>query len=306
MRFKEIEKLLSIVDFNHVTLDIDNTGTSSPRLKNIKAFKLFIEIVGKTSIYDDEIDILKQSMLYQTSQDSLVVTNDVGVDIYRRSKYLVDSSSALSLVFSKLLPPSSPESIIVKLPEPSDFEALVKTMSVLQTSISQVIVHKEIDGSIKINSWEFGSFWLDLFLGTSAAVSVVSSIAWSAAVISKKFNEDKILEATVRAMEIKNESLEDILESQKALTRQLIDNETKSVIDEHFTESDPEHSKRVEFSIKTLAKLIQEGAQVHPSLLAPEEVSNLFPNYKKLDSITSKIKQLEDLSDGTEESPSYD
>ncbi|WP_238582276.1 hypothetical protein, partial [Cellvibrio sp. OA-2007] len=52
---------------------------------------------------------------------------------------------------------------------------------------------------------------------------------------------------------------------------------------------------RVESSIKTLAKLIQQGAEVHPSLMAPESVKNLFPDYKKIDSITSQIKRLEKL-----------
>ena len=131
-------------------------------------------------------------------------------------------------------------------------------------------------------------------------VAIVSSVAWSAAVISKKFNENKVLEQTIRSMEIKNESLEDILESQKVITSQFIENEALAISDKHFTEHDNERNERIKNAIKTFAKLIQEGAEIHPSLIAPETVKNLFPDFKKLDNITSKIPQIEDKSGDTE------
>ena len=271
MRLKEIEKILNEIDFTSALLSMGNGGSSNPTLNNINNFKMFLEVLDQISIYDAEINSLRQSELYQTSQDNLELTRTTAYDLYRLSKYIIDSSSSLSLVFKKLLPTSSQESISVKLPEPSNFEDLIKTMSLLQKSISQVIVHKEINGSVNINNWEFGSFWLELMLDTQAAVAVVSSITWSAAVISKKFNENKILEQTVRTLKIKEDSLEDILESQKAMTRKLIEIETNFVLQKHFTDKDPEHYKRVEFTIKTFAKLIQEGAEIHPSLLAPEK-----------------------------------
>lgn len=296
MRLKEIERVLSKVDFETVQLLLDNSQSSGTYLKNINQFKGFIEAIEQISIYDDEINKLRQSALYQTSQDIVETDYQTSVELYRLAKYLTDSSLSLLLVFKKVLPTSNQNSICIKLPEPSNFEDLVKTMSTLQKSISQVVVHKEIEGSVNINNWEFGSFWIDLFLGTQAAVALVSSIAWSAAVISKKFNENKILEMSIRAMDIKNESLEDILSSQKQMTHQLIENETNLVLKKHFTDNDPEHYKRVEFTIKSFAKLIQEGAEVHPSLLAPEQVKNLFPDFTKKAVITSQIKRIEDLS----------
>ncbi len=301
MRLKEIEKILSGVDFQSVPLSIEHVGTSLSTLKNLIRFKELLVVVEQVNIYEDEINRLEQSEIYQTSHDNIQISRSTAIELYNLAKYITDSASSLLLVFKKLLPASNQDSISVKLPEPANFEELVKTMSILQKSISQVVVHKDIEGSVNINNWEFGSFWLELLLGTQAAVAVVSTIAWSAAVISKKFNENIILEKTIRAMEIKNESMEDILKSQKVMTNQLIEAETNSVIQKHFTDSDPEHYKRVEFTIKTFAKLIQEGAEVHPSLLAPEKVKNLFPNYKNINAITSQIKQIEDLSEDSED-----
>lgn len=302
MRLKEIENILSEINFEDIQLSIEGASNSNQRtLKNINNFKWFLEKIEPITIYGDEINELSESEIFRTAEDSLQLNVVVAREIYFLAKYIFDSSSSLVLVFKKLLPNSNDHSIGVKLPEPSDFEDLVKTMSTLQKSISQVVAHKDIEGSIKINNWEFGSFWVDLFLGTQAAVAVVSSIAWSAAVVSKKFNENKVLETTIRAMEIKNESLEDILESQKEMTRILVESETNLVIEKHFTDKEPEHFARVKSTIKTFAKLIQDGAEIHPSLMAPEDVKNLFPNYKKIESITSKIKLIEKLPEDNEE-----
>jgi len=96
-------------------------------------------------------------------------------------------------------------------------------------------------------------------------------------------------------MEIKNESLEDILNTQKELTNQLLENEAQSVLDEHFDDNnDNEQLERLKLTIKTFATLIQNGAEIHPSIMAPEKVQNLFPNYKNMDMLTTRIKQIED------------
>lgn len=302
MRLKEIQKILSQIGFNDVGLKY-NPRTNV--ISNINSFKWFLNVIGPISIYDDEITKLHESEIYQTAQDELSVNDEVARKLYRISNYLVNSGSSLVLVFNKLLPDSNAESINIKLPTPSDFEAIIKAMSTIQKSLSQVVVHKDIDGSVRINNWEHGSFWVELILGTQAAVAVVSSIAWAAAVVCKKYNENKILEKTIRAMDIKNESLEDILKSQKEMTQILIKAETDQVIDRHYTDRDPEHIKRVESSIKTFAKLIQDGAEVHPALQAPEEVQNLFPNYNKLESITSQIKRLEQIPEGENDDDGY-
>jgi len=300
MRLKEIEAYISLIDFEKIRVRIENVG-GGKTLSNLIEFKDFLNIINNIGLYDDEIKFLLASSIYSTTQDQLLLTNNEAIKIYNITKYLVDSASSLELVFKKLLPQSNEQSVSIKLPEPSDLESLNKTMTTIQKSISQIISHEKINGTTKINYWEFGSFWIELILGTQAAVGLVASAVWSAAVISKKFNENKMFEQQARAMEIKNESLEDLLEAQKNITNQLLENEARSVLDEYFDSNDNEQLERLKLTIKTFATLIQDGAEIHPSLMAPEQVQNLFPNYKKMDSITSRIKQIEDKSDHSDE-----
>ncbi|WP_062060532.1 hypothetical protein [Cellvibrio sp. OA-2007] len=242
MRLKEIQRTLKDIDFENVGLRYD---FNNDRIINIEKFKTFLNLIEALPIYEAEIEKLHRSQIYQTGHDTLKLESSEGRNIYQTSNYLVNSASSLSIVFEKLLPPTCEESISVKLPDPGNFDDLIKNMSILQTSLSQVVVHKDIDGYVNINNWEHGSYWIELILGTQAAVAVVSSIAWAAAVICKKYNENRILEQTVRSLEIKNESLEDILLRQKELTKQLISAETNQVIDKHYSDRDPEHIKRV-------------------------------------------------------------
>ena len=106
-----------------------------------------------------------------------------------------------------------------------------------------------------------------------------------------------MLEQQVRGLKVKNDSLEDILKAQKAETKLMISAEAQHIDSEHFKEKAPENIERIKNSITTFADLIGRGAEIHPALVAPENVTNLFPDPTKLINIESKIKKLANPSD---------
>lgn len=296
MRLNFIKFVLEQIDFEKSAIVPKNEGGGNWTIKNINKFKTLIDTLEPVEIFNEEIREIKSTELYGTSQDSLLVPYEKEQQLFAKADYLVKASASLVRVSKKLIPPSLEESISIKLPEPSDFESLIKSMSMLQTAVSQVVINDEIEGSVKITHWEYGTFWVELFLGTQAAVALIASIGWSAAVVAKKINENKILEQHVRSLEIKNDSLNDILEGQKKLTNHLIEQEAQAISSQHFTKSDGENLERVKLAINSFAFLIQKGAEIHPALSAPEKVQNLFPKFDQLGSITSQIKQLEETT----------
>jgi len=58
-----------------------------------------------------------------------------------------------------------------------------------------------------------------------------------------------------------------------------------------------EEIKRIENSIRIFSDLIDKGTEIHGSLMASEEVENLFPNFKKLGEIVSRAKMLTDSNE---------
>jgi hypothetical protein len=61
-------------------------------------------------------------------------------------------------------------------------------------------------------------------------------------------------------------------------------------------EENPERLERIKHAIKSLQELIEKGAEIRPALLAPEQVTNLFPDFKKLHAVESHIKQISEKS----------
>lgn len=300
MRLKEVESKLRNASNINGLLGL-KTMNDGYKIDNLNGLKELIPHIENIPAYKNEIEEIKSSSIYRTTQDSLILNQEDALNLYNLSKHIAFSRSSLLLVFSNLLPPSEDNSISIKLPEPSDYESLIKTMSVFQKSMTPLVIHEDIGGCMKIKNWETGSFWIELVLGTPLAIAVISSLAWSAAVVSKKMTEGKLLEQQVRSLAIKNDSLEDILESQKKMTKTLTENEANSILTSHYKDHSPEHFERVRSTIKTFAQLIQDGAEINPSLVAPENVQNLFPDYKNIGLIESKIARLEKSPKDTSE-----
>ena len=295
MKLRSIEYILADIDFKEVRLLVSNPSATTRRIENIDLFKEYVSTVEGLGFFDKEVKALKNSVLYSTSQDSLTVDHKKITQTYGIANYVVQAGESLYRALGSILEIEAENSIGVKLPEPSDFKDLIKSMETIEKVLSQVVHHQDIGGSITINRWDSGSYWVELILGTQAAVTLVAGIAWSSAVVYKKLQEAKIFEEHAKSLKIKNESLEDITKQQKELTSLLIAQESKAIQIKNFkNEDDNEVLERIKHSVKTFAELIQSGAEVHPALSAPESVENLFPNFKKLETISSRIKQIED------------
>ena len=171
----------------------------------------------------------------------------------------------------------------------------------IEQAITQVVVNETIGGEVKVSGWENGSFWLDIYLGSEAAVALIGSLAWSAAVVYKKIQEGRIFWQYVQSLKTKGKMLDEFEQAQKELIGKLIAAEARGVEDRTFPEHDNERVERLKNAIKTFAELMERGAEIHPALNAPEDVKNAFPKMKELPTIQSQTKQLEDRTPGNQD-----
>ena len=262
-------------------------------MNNIRTVTNDIISIG---LFENVTSSLKSSAIFTSADDSMRIQHIETKQIEDNLTLLKTLSDNFLNVLLKTVPEESVDSINIKLPEVNDFDELSKVSREIHLGLTQVILNEEINGQTKIVSVENGSIWLNVFVG-STAVSVVASLVWSSAVIYKKIQEGKLLEQQVRGLKVKNDSLEDILKAQKAETKLMISAEAQHIDSEHFKEKAPENIERIKNSITTFADLIGRGAEIHPALVAPENVTNLFPDPTKLINIESKIKKLANPSD---------
>lgn len=250
-------------------------------VNDIEALELFNNITSN----------LKASVIYTSANDSMNVQQGEGSGINAQLSLLKTLIQNFLTILLKTVPEEDVNSINIKLPVVKDFDELSKISRDIHLALTQVIINEEINGETKIVSVENGSIWFNVFVG-AAAVTIIASLAWSAAVIYKKFQEGKLLAEQVKGLKVKNESLQDILKAQKEETELVIKAEAEYINTQFFKDNAPENIERIKKSITTFAELIGKGAEIHPALVAPEDVANLFPDPTKLIGVESKIKKL--------------
>lgn len=266
-------------------------GAAQIKLTNLNDLRKVVTDFNELGIFEEYIAPLKSSVMFTTRNDEMNILNSEGQTIIRNLTTLKTLSENFLNTLTKTLPEESEDSINIKLPEVKDFDELANVSREIHIALSQVLFNKEINGETKIVSVENGSIWFNVFVGTTA-VSLVASLAWAAAVIYKKIQEGKLLAQQVKSLSVKNESLEDILKAQKAETELMINAEAAHINSEYFQENAAENLERIKNSIKIFSELIDKGAEIHPALIAPEHVSNLFPDTKNLLGLESKIKRI--------------
>lgn len=197
--------------------------------------------------------------------------------------------------FQKFIPETSEEDIQstvnIKLPNIQGFKEL-ETISKLLSGPFSAAVNLTEGGKIQIKQFDHGSFWIVLFVGSPIAVSLIAGIAWSAAVVSKKWKEVKLAEEMVRRAQLQNDEIAKLIEYQEKEIRSLAEAEASALEQKCFTDNDKERVATIREAIKDVSELIIKGVEIQPALCAPENVTNLFPDYYKLPFIDSKIKKI--------------
>lgn len=284
---QELQNILKRLEWNHETTPngqlIKFTGLNGIRnaINEIEALNLFDNITSN----------LKGSIIYTSANDSMNVQPGEGSGVNAQLTILKTLTQNFLTILLKTVPEEDVNSINIKLPDIKDFDELSKISRDIHLALTQVIINDDINGETKIVSVENGSIWFNVFVGATA-VTLVASLAWSAAVIYKKIQEGKLLAEQVRGLKVKNDSMEDILKAQKSETELVITAEAEYINTQFFKDNAPENIERIKNSITTFAELIGKGAEIHPALVAPEDVANLFPDPTKLIGVESKIKKL--------------
>ncbi len=262
------------------------------RISGINTTRNGLLLLQDNDILKDNVEALLSNSIFSQTNDEVVISKNDGISILGSlSLFKLRLESILALL-NRTIKPQPPESINIKLPpNVKDFNDLANVSNLLHTAITQVIYLPEISGEEKILSVENGSIWFNVFVG-AGAVTVITGLVWSAAVVYKKVLEARLMEEQLRSLKIKNSTSEDIQKALKEELDMVIQAEANFVASENFKENEPENIERIKNSIKIFSELIQKGAEIHPAIVAPEEVKNLFPNYKNILGLESKIKKL--------------
>lgn len=293
MRLKEISKILKD---NVDNLNISQTpiqGSANTKIDNLRSFRTAIDNIEKTGLFKNEIYQIKATQLYASTVDSLVTHSSEYNHLSGLLNIIKNGTHTFIDSINTNIPVDYSDNIVsIKLPEKMDLEGLSKIIELLKKSLSIPLADSELNDSIEINSFESGSFWIDVLVHSTEAVGLIAAITWAGAFINKQYLEAKIHLAYLDSLTTKNEHLNDLREASKKQLDLLVEVEAQNLQADYYNGNDPERIQRLIFSIESMSKLIEKGTEVYPNLLASENLKNAFPSFKNLNLIESKTKQI--------------
>jgi hypothetical protein len=193
--------------------------------------------------------------------------------------------------------------VSIKLPKASQLSNVVEALSRIDKIFSQAMSVLPESPAVNVKRWENGSLWIDMLVGSASGVVLIGGLTWAAACAFKKYQEGRLLEKMTDSLGLKNDLL--------AVLRDGVDKAVNEIIDAEAKRLDAKHSKgkgdvetigRLQFCIRELYEMIRVGTEVHPSLLAPEDVRNVFPNMEEVLGLPSTQKLLTQHGENQEES----
>jgi hypothetical protein len=297
MRLRQLQNLIETTDLDALVPEQRRVGSSDVyRYFGLIEYREAVKRLAMAPAFDGITKELLEFSIFATALDSYDLGSSESDSFDTRTKLLQMAARGLLLAITHQLAKQEPDSLTIKLPESLNLRTVVDDLNTIEKALSQVVLDPSLDGRVDVVTWEPGSLWIEIFLGTSAATVVAGSIAWAAAVISKKRNESRIIEQHVESLQLKNEMLRNLCDAHKEMLDLQIESESKAILKE--TRPDPERLARIQYAIKEFSTLIDRGAEVHPALNAPESVKNLFPGMISPIAIDSRIHKLENSSSG--------
>ena len=295
MRAQEIFEKIEKSNIANYGKHFPNAGSITDVLDLITRFEYLRGIPG----FDAELELINQSIIFRTTNNQIGIPHAEWSALVTAISSFAAKLMGLKQYLTAFLARQDINSVFVKAPALTEFSDMIAFEGQLKKAISQIIFHPKIEARLELKSWESGSpLWLELALGTQAAVNIVGAAAWAGAVVFKKIQEGRLHQEYVRGLKLRNDSLEVLLEAEKQLLNEIVSAEATNIaLSNYDGDNSQDTIERVKLTIKEFAEMIEKGAEIHPALQAPEPVKNLFPNFNNLLATESKIKQLSEKTE---------
>ena len=293
MRLREINELLWEASGN-LTYNISSRNSKPPTysLSTATQLKYAVEVLNELGLFEDVLKKLRTQSFFNSVTPSIIIQHNEHAVLSQEIPNLKVLCDSLSDSIEKSIPKTTPEQISIKIPNPTSFKELKITADKLDKIFSNTILHSDIKGNVKISNFDTGSYWIDIIATGEKIIPLIAGLAWSAVVVFKKLQEGKLVQEKVKAMKISNGAFKEIVDKSKEQINQTAEIEANHLQQEFYKTKEPEQTERLKMSLKELAELYSKGARIYPSLEASEDTIKSFPDFEKLEYITTKIKKI--------------
>ncbi|GHU55281.1 hypothetical protein FACS189442_2650 [Spirochaetia bacterium] len=281
---------------NTLNITSQNNGNGTFTINNVNIILKGISKINELEYLNPELQAVKSlDYFYNFTGENISLNANSNNGVVSSITSLKTKISGFIKMYRSIINEETELSLQIKLLEDNSLDFIGDELKLFDKIINQLLTHEKINGSYKFSSFDIGSSWVYIILDSVLSLSVIAGVVWSACVVRKKMLEGNFLLESVKQMQIKTESLKDLKDAQAKMLKELTEAEASNILTQNNLEdTGNEYKKRVIYAISELNKMINKGVEIHPALMAPENVQNLFPDYSHLNSIESKTKLLDD------------
>lgn len=288
MRLLDIKRNICIAyeEFEYT----QDTYNSLYRINNIQGIKLALQEMQKSGFYKREQSALIENILSSHSDYMLFNADQINYAINELKRIKGTIETFYYWVKEYLSDDEDDTTINIKLPTLCKIDDLTKASTIINKALSQSV--SEIGGEVKIKHLDYGSSWIIITLGTALAANLAVTLANAAFTIAQKYFGIKMMQQQYERYNMGTEILRTVKEANEKIIAVEIRTLAENVEKEFYPESDNERIERIRVSISEMAKLIELGGEVHPSLIAASNNEIKSPDYKSLTGILKSIGEL--------------
>ncbi|MDG1046422.1 MAG: hypothetical protein P8P81_07440 [Bacteroidia bacterium] len=295
MRLRIIKKIIDdVTPFIEPVVKARNTRPATYRLTNAKRMQEAISKLDELGFFNEIIETIKKLSFYYASADKIIIDDQEHRILIYKMPELKRVIQGVSSSISSIIDCNEENIISIKVPKLQNFEDLKIISDKLNKIFSQTLFNEELNGRIQIKNFDTGSNWIDILANPKEIIPFIGGLVWSGVIVYKKLQEGRILQQQARKLKISNDAIEEIIIKSKEKTNEIADMEANHIHTTFFKRKDNEQVERIKLSLKELADLYSKGTEIHPSLNAKKNIIESFPDFNKIENISSKIKKIEE------------
>ncbi len=290
MRLRDIQQVLTdeIGALQIRTKNID--GSNDKEIHGSRRTLEAIEALKPTGIFQEEITkLLSVSLIVNNVRDPIVVPLPIYQDFHKTLARLQQRATVFLGVLNEFIGEQDPHSIGVRLPLGLDLKETAEIISDLDKLLQQALVNTDTNGTITLQGFDRGSEWLEIGLGSAAALAFFSRMVQFYFCVKEKGVEIEGKREFVREIKLKNDLKEAMNESLTQELETYQDQELKELLGDNN-----DLNGRIKFSVDSLKKLMDRGLQIQPSFSAPEEIKLPFSPPEQIEQVRQISSQQEE------------
>jgi len=269
-------------------------------IRRYQSFKFAVQKLVDAGLFKNFTDPILQHPYWNHASDSFSVSAPEFTPLITFSTQLIQAVTPYHKALLMVVPKGEPDMISIKIPDPKDFDELVNIARDLQLIFERTIRGSSTKGNVRISNFDTGSFWIEFFVGNPDAVSLVAELCNAAVYLLKNRIEENKKKIDFESLKIESADKKLVIDSVlKAIDKRIddiADIQTEYIHVKFFPntkQGDNVPVDEIKKAISILSNLYEKGAEVYPAIETSPEIKEVFPDIKKINSIESRVKQIE-------------